>query len=70
MQSYRLKSAIVAEDCQPGLRIVTIKTGAIVEVIGLVERSGLVNVLASGKTLSVLMRDLEENGERILSAKA
>jgi len=67
---YRLKAALSALDCKPGLRIVKIPAGVIVDVVGSVERSGLVDVLTDGQTLSVFMRDLEENGQRVESAKA
>jgi hypothetical protein len=70
VQRFRLRSALVAVDREPGLRIVTITAGATVEVTGPVQRSGLVDVIAGGKTFSVFMRDLEESGERIMSAKA
>ena len=70
MPRYRLRVALSALDCEPGLRIVEIHAGVIVEVVGSVQRSGLVDVLTDGKTLSVFMRDLEENGQRVESAKA
>ena len=65
VQSFRIKSALVAVDPEPGLRIVTVNVGQVVTVVGTVQRVGLVDVLVDGRTLSVFMRDLEERGERV-----
>ena len=70
VQSFRLKSALVAVDPEPGPRIVSVDVGQIVRVMGSVQRSGLVDVLVDGRTLSVFMRDLEERGERVDPAGA
>ena len=65
VESFRLKSALVAVDPEPGLRIVNVDAGRIVKVAGSVQRSGLVEVLVDGKILSVFMRDLVERAERV-----
>lgn len=67
---YRLKSPTMAverrgADCR--MSIVTIGTGTVVEVIGTVQETGLVDVRCEGRILAVFMRDLEERGRQMLT---
>lgn len=68
---YKLHSATVAVDLQKstGLRIVTVNSDQIVQVVGPVQESGLVDVNVNGEPFQMFIRDLEQWGERILTTR-
>jgi hypothetical protein len=69
---FRLREAIVAIplSSEQGLTIFTVPTGAILELTGELQKSGLVEVLWDGMHIEVFMRDIESRGDSIKAATA
>jgi len=66
----RLREAIIAIPSLPqSLMIVTVPHGAVVEVVGEPQKSGLVEVLWEGRPIAVFIRDIESRGELVAVAK-
>ena len=66
---YRLRSAVVAiKPDQDGFRILTIRAGQTVHVVGQVQRSGMVDVSIEDETLSMFIQDIESRGDPLAGA--
>ncbi len=68
---FRLREAIIAvPSLRDSLTIITVPHGAVLEVVGEPQKSGLVEVLWEGRQIAVFMCDIESRGELIQVAKA
>jgi hypothetical protein len=69
--TFRLREAIVAvpPSSEASLTIITVPHGAVLEVVGDLQKSGLVEVLWERQRLAVFMRDLETRGEVVEVAR-
>jgi hypothetical protein len=69
---FRLREAIIAvpRSSEHGLIIFTVPHGAVLELLGEPQKSGLVEVLWDGTQIEVFMRDIESRADSIKVAKA
>jgi hypothetical protein len=66
----RLREAIIAvPSLRQSLTIITVPHGAVLEVVGEPQKSGLVEVLWEGRPIAVFIRDIESRGELVAVAK-
>ena len=66
----RLREAIVAvPSLRQSLTIITVPHGAVLEVVGEPQKSGLVEVLWERQRIAVFVRDIETRGEVVEVAK-
>lgn len=68
---FRLREAIIAvPSLRQSLTIITVPHGAVLEVVGEPQKSGLVEALWEGRQIAVFMRDIETRGDAIKAATA
>ena len=68
---FRLREAIIAvPSLRQSLTIITVPHGAVLEVVGEPQKSGLVEALWEGRQIAVFMRDIETRGDAIKVATA
>jgi hypothetical protein len=68
---FRLREAIIAiPSLRESLTIITVPHGAVLEVVGEPQKSGLVEALWEGRKIAVFMRDIETRGDAIKAATA
>jgi hypothetical protein len=68
---FRLREAIIAIPSLPeSLTIITVPRGAVLEVVGEPQKSGLVEALWEGRQIAVFTRDIETRGDSIKAATA
>jgi hypothetical protein len=68
---FRLREAIIAvPSLRDSLTIITVPHGAVLEVVGEPQKSGLVEVLWEGRQIAVFMCDIESRGALVQVAKA
>ena len=69
---YRVKTAILAVKAVDDgeFRFVTLREGSALEIIGVVQPSGLVFVRYEGRLLAAFACDIEDRAERIQAASA
>ena len=61
---------IAIPSLRQSLTIITVPRGAVLEVVGEPQKSGLVEALWEGRQIAVFMRDIETRGDSIKAATA
>lgn len=70
---YRLNSptmAVQAGGTNGRMSIFTVPTGAVIEVLGAIQQSGLVDVRFQGRVVAMFLQDIQTRGVRLRSAAA
>jgi hypothetical protein len=49
------------------MQFVTVPDGAMIEIVGEPQQSGLIDVRFEGRVVAMFLRDIEDRGERILA---
>jgi hypothetical protein len=47
------------------MQIVTVPAGAVLQIVGEAQQSGLVDVNLNGRVVAMFLRDIEDRGERV-----
>jgi hypothetical protein len=66
---YRLKSATIAvEQGRPDgrMQLLTVPAGALIELAGEVQQSGLIDVKCKGRIVAMFLQDIENRSEKVL----
>ena len=67
---YQLQSPTMAVErggSNGRMQFVTVPAGAILELVGELQQSGLIDVHFEGRVVAMFLRDIEERAERIFS---
>lgn len=67
---YQLKSPTMAVErggSNGRMQFVTVPEGAIIELVGELQQSGLIDVSFDGRVVAMFLRDVEDRGERIFA---
>ena len=67
---YQLQSPTMAVErggSNGRMQFVTVPAGAMLELIGETQQSGLIDVHFEGRVVAMFLRDIEERGERIFA---
>lgn len=70
---YRLSSPTMAVESggiDGRMSIVTVPKGAVIEVVGSVQQSGLVDVRFEDRVVAMFLLDVEQRGEKVRQASA
>jgi hypothetical protein len=68
---FRLREAIIGvPSLRESLTIITVPRGAVLEVVGEPQKSGMVEALWEGRQIAVFTRDIETRGDSIKAAAA